>query len=73
VQKENNSTFTTVLKKQENAEWLSKSTEQSPSGGQGIPLLFWKPKVHYSIQKSPTQDAILSQVHPVHTAITLFI
>ena len=54
--------------------------EQSPSweanrfsSSQGIPLILWNSKVHYSIYKCPTHVHILSQLDPVHTPTSYFL
>jgi hypothetical protein len=45
--------------------------EQSPfrksdSASQEIPLVLWKPKLHYRVHKAPTLKPTLSQMHSVH-------
>jgi len=59
-------------------DWLTNSMEQSSSREasshltrQEIPHLFWNPKVHYSVHKSPLLVLIQSQINPIHTSIPI--
>jgi hypothetical protein len=46
---------------EQNASWPNYH-----SASQEIPLLSWKPNVHYRVHNSPPMVPILSQINPVH-------